>query len=390
MAFSKKDSFEDRQARLATFAKALGHPARIAILRVLAEKNRCICGEIVDVLPLSQSTVSQHLKALKDVGLIRGEIEGPRSCYCIDQTVAAEFKELADDLLNTLVSGAPDNCCAPETERSSAMSEPNEIKQLVKQKYGEIAHQSFTQNASSCCGSGGCCSDSDLSVFAEDYSKLDGYQPEADLGLGCGIPTAFAQIRAGQTVVDLGSGAGNDVFISRKMVGPTGRVIGVDMTDEMIAKARANNEKFGFTNVEFRQGDIEQMPVENGIADVVISNCVLNLVPDKNKAFSEIFRVLKPGGHFSISDMVLDGKLPEGLAKAAEMYVGCVAGAIQKSEYLGIIEKTGFTAVTIEKDRATVIPDEILSKYLKPTDIDAFKKSGASVRSITVYGQKPA
>jgi arsenite methyltransferase len=270
------------------------------------------------------------------------------------------------------------------------MSEQNEIKKLVKQKYGEIAHQSFKQNASSCCGSGGCCSDSDMTIFAEDYAKLDGYKPEADLGLGCGIPTAFAQIREGNTVVDLGSGAGNDVFISRKMVGPTGRVIGVDMTDEMIAKARANNEKFGFTNVEFRQGDIEQMPVENSIADVVISNCVLNLVPDKNKAFAEIFRILKPGGHFSISDMVLDGKLPEGLAKAAEMYVGCVAGAIQKEEYVGIIRKTGFVSVTLEKDLGVTIPDEILAKYLKPDDLAAFKKSGASVRSITVYGQKPA
>ena len=270
------------------------------------------------------------------------------------------------------------------------MSEQSEIKKLVKQKYGEIAHQSREQNASSCCGSGGCCSDSDLSIFSEDYSKLDGYKPEADLGLGCGIPTAFAQIRAGHIVVDLGSGAGNDVFISRKMVGPTGRVIGIDMTDEMIAKARANNEKFGFKNVEFRQWDIEQMPVENNLADVVISNCVLNLVPNKGKAFAEIFRILKPGGHFSISDIVLDGHLPDDLAKAAEMYVGCVAGAIQKEEYLGTIRKSGFVSVTIEKDREVAIPDEILARYLKPNDLASFKKSGASIRSITVYGQKPA
>jgi arsenite methyltransferase len=269
------------------------------------------------------------------------------------------------------------------------MSEDDKIKQLVKQKYGEIANQSREQNASSCCGSGGCCSDVDYEVFTEDYSKLDGYTPEADLGLGCGIPTAFAQIRAGQTVVDLGSGAGNDVFVARRMVGETGRVIGIDMTEAMIEKARQNNLSLGFTNVDFRLGDIEQLPLDSNIADVVISNCVLNLVPDKDKAFREIFRVLKPGGNFSISDVVTYGELPEGIASAAEMYVGCVAGALKRDAYLSVIKRTGFEAVFVAKEKNIALPDDILGRYLSPEDAESFKNNGASIQSITVYGRKP-
>ncbi len=270
------------------------------------------------------------------------------------------------------------------------MSEQNEIKQLVKQKYGEIAKQSREQNASSCCGSGGCCSGTDYTVFSESYAKLDGYNPDADLGLGCGLPTAFAQIREGHTVVDLGSGAGNDVFVSRRLAGESGRVIGIDMTEEMIAKARQNNDKLGFKNVEFRLGDIESLPLEDDIADVVISNCVLNLVPNKEKAFAEIFRVLKPGGNFSISDVVLTGDLPKGIATAAEMYVGCVSGALRKDVYLSVIRQAGFEGVFVAKEKAVEIPDEILQQFVSKAELDTFKQRGDIVLSITVYGRKPA
>jgi len=269
------------------------------------------------------------------------------------------------------------------------MKESEDIKKLVKEKYSQIAGQSRGQNASSCCGAGGCCSGTDYTVFSEDYSKLDGYTSEADLGLGCGIPTEFAQIRKGNTVVDLGSGAGNDVFVARRLVGPAGRVIGLDMTDAMLEKARENNAKLGYTNVEFVKGDIEKMPIPSETADVVISNCVLNLVPDKSLAFKEIFRIMKSSGHFSISDVVIKGELPTQLASAAEMYVGCVAGALRKDLYLAAINDCGFKKVEVVKERVIDIPDEILSQYLKPAEIESFSRSGAAILSITVYGEKP-
>ncbi|MCO6485641.1 MAG: arsenite methyltransferase [Saprospiraceae bacterium] len=269
------------------------------------------------------------------------------------------------------------------------MKSSEELKALVREKYSEIALQSREQNQSSCCGSGGC-STVDYSVFSDDYSRLQGYVPEADLGLGCGLPTEFAHIREGDTVVDLGSGAGNDCFVARSLTGPEGRVIGIDMTEAMITQARANAARLGFGNVEFRQGDIENMPVGGNQADVVVSNCVLNLVPDKKQAFSEIFRILKPGGHFSISDVVLEGALPEGLQEAAEMYAGCVSGAIQKSDYLEIIRKQGFAEVTVQKEKRIELPDDILEAYLPEDQLSAFRASGTGIYSMTVFARKPA
>lgn len=268
------------------------------------------------------------------------------------------------------------------------MKSSEELKALVREKYSEIALQSREQNQSSCCGSGGC-STVDYSVFSDDYSRLQGYVPEADLGLGCGLPTEFAHIREGDTVVDLGSGAGNDCFVARSLTGPEGRVIGIDMTEAMITQARANATRLGFGNVEFRQGDIENMPVGGNQADVVVSNCVLNLVPDKKQAFSEIFRILKPGGHFSISDVVLEGALPEGLQEAAEMYAGCVSGAIQKSDYLEVIRKQGFAEVTVQKEKRIELPDDILEAYLSEDQLSTFRASGTGIYSITVFARKP-
>jgi SAM-dependent methyltransferase len=226
--------------------------------------------------------------------------------------------------------------------------------------------------------------------MADDYTKLEGYVADADLGLGCGLPTEFAQIKEGDTVIDLGSGAGNDAFIARRITGEKGKVIGIDFTEAMIAKARENAEKLGYNNVEFRQGDIESMPVTANKADVIVSNCVLNLVPNKHKVFSEIYRVLKPGGHFSISDVVLEGALPAKWKEVAELYAGCVSGAIQKSEYLGIIEEAGFANVKLQKDKTIHIPDEILAEYLSADEIAAYKKGKVRITSITVYAEKPA
>ena len=271
------------------------------------------------------------------------------------------------------------------------MNNESQIKELVKEKYAAIAEQSQTQNASSCCGAtSSCCGDEVYNIMADDYTKLEGYNPDADLGLGCGLPTEFAKIKTGDTVIDLGSGAGNDAFIARKIVGENGKVLGIDFTEAMIAKARTNAEKLNFNNVEFRLGDIDDMPVTSNYADVIVSNCVLNLVPNKHKVISEIFRVLKPGGHFSISDIVLEGELPAKWKEVAELYAGCVSGAIQKQVYLEMIEAAGFKNVTLQKDKAIIIPDTILASYLSAEEIAAYKNGKTKITSITVYADKPA
>lgn len=268
------------------------------------------------------------------------------------------------------------------------MSNEQELKDLVKQKYSEIALQDKDTNASSCCGAGGCSTEI-YNIMSEDYTKLDGYNPDADLALGCGLPTEFALIKPGDVVIDLGSGAGNDCFIVRSQTGETGKVIGIDFTEAMIEKARVNAEKLSFHNVEFRYGDIEKMPVTAGSADVIVSNCVLNLVPNKKNVISEIFRVLKTNGHFSISDIVLVGELPDNLKKAAEMYAGCVSGAIQKDEYIGLVKQAGFEAITIQKEKKITVPDDILSTYLSTEEILDFKNSGTGIYSVTVFARKP-
>ena len=268
------------------------------------------------------------------------------------------------------------------------MQTEEQLKEIVRKKYSEIALQDKETNMSSCCGAGGCSTEV-YNIMSDDYTTLDGYNADADLGLGCGLPTQFARIKKGDVVVDLGSGAGNDCFIARHETGDTGKVIGVDFTPAMIDKARANAEARGFNNVEFRQGDIEHMPISANVADVIVSNCVLNLVPNKHGVFQDIYRVLKPGGHFSISDVVLVGALPDGLRKDAEMYAGCVAGAIQKQVYLEIIHATGFENVLVQKEKAIVIPDDILKNYLSTEEMSDFKNGDTGIFSITVFAQKP-
>jgi arsenite methyltransferase len=269
------------------------------------------------------------------------------------------------------------------------MNTSEEIKTLVREKYAQIATQDPSFNAASCCGSGTCAT-IDYSIFAEAYEGREGYLESADLKLGCGMPVEHAQLAKGQTVVDLGSGAGNDAFVARALVGQEGKVIGVDMTPEMIAKSTANAQSLGLSNVSFRLGEIEDLPMSANKADVVISNCVLNLVPDKAQAFSEVYRVLKPGGHFCISDVVLKGALPEAIRTAGEMYAGCVSGALQRNEYLGLIFERGFQNVSIRAEKAIDIPDEILLDYLDADGLATFRASGMGIYSITVYAEKPA
>ena len=267
------------------------------------------------------------------------------------------------------------------------MNTNEEIKEMVKQKYAEIALQNQETNASSCCGSGGCSTEV-YNIMTDDYDHLEGYNPDADLKLGCGLPTEFAKIKKGDYVVDLGSGAGNDCFVARAETGETGKVVGIDFTPEMIEKARNNADKLGFNNVEFRLGDIENIPLMSNVADVVVSNCVMNLVPNKTKAFAEVQRILKPTGHFSISDIVLVGDLPEKIKNAAEMYAGCVASAIQMEDYLKIIENSGFKNITLQKKKPIIVPDDILKNYLNDEEIQQYKDSTTRIYSITVFAEK--
>jgi arsenite methyltransferase len=259
------------------------------------------------------------------------------------------------------------------------------IKASVREQYGKIAAQSKETNEASCCGVGapGC-----STIMADSYAHLAGYNPEADLGLGCGLPTEFAHIREGDTVLDLGSGAGNDAFIARAETGVSGKVIGVDFTPAMIDRARQNAEKLGYNNVEFRQGDIEALPVGDNTVDVIVSNCVLNLVPNKRQVFAEIMRTLRPGGHFSISDVVLVGQLPDKVVQSAELYAGCVSGAVQLEEYMTLIRETGFQNVTIQKQKPILLPDELLLQYLNEDEIRDFVAAGTGIFSVTVYAEK--
>jgi len=262
------------------------------------------------------------------------------------------------------------------------------IKDIVNEKYNRIASQSKQQNQSSCCGSTGCCDDIDYTIFSDDYSNLKGYNKDADLGLGCGLPTEFAEIKKGDIVLDLGSGAGNDCFVARAITGESGKVIGLDFSNEMLRKAKENTVKLAFNNVEFIKGDIEEMPIESNSINVVISNCVLNLVPDKQKAFSQIYRVLKNNAHFSVSDVVLIGELPDKLKESAEMYAGCVSGAIQKDDYIKIIKDTGFKDIEIQKEKKIEIPDDILLNFMSEQELINFKDNNLGIYSINVFAKK--
>jgi SAM-dependent methyltransferase len=262
------------------------------------------------------------------------------------------------------------------------------MRALVREKYGLIAR---TQS-SGCCGSSCDCGSSteSLDMIGDAYKAVEGYVAEADLRLGCGVPTEHAGIRPGSTVLDLGAGAGIDAFVARRLVGAEGQVYGVDMTPEMVAKARAHADKLGYDNVEFRLGEIEHLPFERDSIDVVISNCVLNLVPDKVRAFAEIYRVLRPGAHFCVSDIVASALLPDGIRKAAALYVGCVAGAEPEVDYLAIVRSAGFMGVRIAKSQRIQLPDNVLAGILSSNEVAVARDADLHVKSVTVIGVKPA
>lgn len=281
------------------------------------------------------------------------------------------------------------NClCRRGTKEHHMKTREKDIKDIVKSKYNLIASQPKSQNETSCCGSTGCCDTVDYTIMSDDYTKVEGYAADADLGLGCGLPTEYANISSGDTVLDLGSGAGNDCFVARSIVGESGKVLGLDFAPNMLKKARENAEKLGYSNVEFVKGDIEEMPINQDSIDVVVSNCVLNLLPNKEKAFNQIYKVLKTDGHFCVSDIVLQGELPDELVKDAEMYAGCVSGAIQKKTYMDIITKAGFKNVVIQKEKEIILPDEILSNYLSEERLKEFHNNEIGIFSITVYAEK--
>jgi arsenite methyltransferase len=265
---------------------------------------------------------------------------------------------------------------------------PEELKNVVKEKYGKIALEAG-DNKSSCCSSSCCGPEVDYTVFSESYETKEGYNADADMNLGCGIPTDFAKIREGDHVLDLGSGAGNDCFVARAIVGETGSVTGLDMTEPMILKAKENCRKLNYKNVGFVLGDIEEMPFDENLFDVTISNCVLNLVPDKTRAFSEIFRVLKPGGHFCVSDVVIKGALSEKMQKDAEMYAGCVSGASEINEYLNIIEVSGFINIKIHKQKEIKLPESLLAEYNDLNELSSYRAGETGIFSITVSAWKP-
>lgn len=259
---------------------------------------------------------------------------------------------------------------------------PDTLKLAVKEKYSQIANQSLINQESSCCGNGSCCGELEISMIGDEYAGVEGHVADADLGLGCGLPTQYAGIKAGDSVLDLGSGAGNDCFIARSIVGEQGSVTGLDFTEAMIAKALENNQKLGFSNVHFVHGDIENMPFRDNSFDVVVSNCVLNLVPDKAKAFAEMWRVIKPGGHFCVSDVVTIGNLPEAVQKDMELYAGCVSGAISQDAYLNMISQAGFLNTNVHKKKRIEVPQYLL-------DAIGQSDSEKGIFSITVSAFKP-
>jgi len=275
-------------------------------------------------------------------------------------------------------------------------SSAREVREAVKAKYAAIARgeeeECCEPDAGSCCGDAGkevsAGEEVAVNMIGDAYRAVEGYVADADLQLGCGVPTDHAGLKPGQTVVDLGSGAGLDAFVARRVVGESGRVIGVDFAPEMVEKARSNAETLGVENVEFVEGDIEDLPLDAEIADVVLSNCVLNLVPDKVQAFAEMLRVLRPGGHFCVSDIVTDGKLPDEIRRSAELYAGCVAGAIEESEYLDLLGAVGFEEVEVPSRRRIDLPKEALPDTLTDADRAAMDEGG--LWSVTVRGRRPA
>jgi SAM-dependent methyltransferase len=254
--------------------------------------------------------------------------------------------------------------------------ENKKVKEHVKKRYGEIAQRECTTCSSSCCSTSDCGTPPQYVAWKIGYSPSDieDVPEESLLGLGCGNPVALASLKEGEIVLDLGSGGGKDVFLASNKVGPTGKVIGVDMTDEMINRAKITAIKHGYKNVEFRLGEIENLPVEDSTVDAIISNCVINLAPDKLAVFKEAYRVLKPEGRLMVSDLVTVGEIPEAVRKSFDAWAGCIAGALEKADYLNKIEQAGFKNVKVVAQ--------------KPYTIDLSPEIRGKIASIQVEAHK--
>ncbi len=316
--------------------KALGDPTRLAIIGYLLNNDHCAC-DFHDRSGKDQTTVSRHLKVLHDAGLVKFRKDGRNVVYSIkDEQVRGELDRMGIE--------PSDECCGREPSKEL------NVKAAVKKSYGKIALEGGG------CGCGaGCCGDGKFNPI--QMSMSIGYSEDelsdmadSNLGLGCGNPGALGSIREGETVLDLGSGAGLDAFLALKKVGPSGKVIGVDITKEMVERSTRIAKDRDYDNVEFRLGDIEDLPVDDGSVDVVLSNCVINLVPDKRKAFSEAYRVLRSGGRLLISDMVLLKRLTAAQRKDEKLMTGCVGGAILRKDYLKAMEEAGFKLESVVDD----------------------------------------
>ncbi|MEA5075001.1 MAG: arsenite methyltransferase [Coriobacteriia bacterium] len=280
------------------------------------------------------------------------------------------------------------------------MFDETEIKEAVRDRYAGHA-----QNATSCCsssvkptGEASCCGAGAPSISEQlgyDPADLAGIPEGADLGLGCGNPLAMLELKEGETVVDLGSGGGIDCFLAAKRVGPTGHVIGVDMTPEMLARARRNAAQGGFDNVEFRLGEIEHLPVEDGSVDAIISNCVVNLVPDKRQVFADAFRVLRSGGRMSLSDIVTLGEIPLRIRESAEAYVSCLSGAILREDYVALMSEVGFTDIEVTESRSfgldDVVSEDLVAEFARQSGatVDELQAAAAMFQSARVRAVKP-
>jgi ArsR family transcriptional regulator len=316
----------------ARFFKALGDRTRLTIVGCLLKHDHCAC-DFSEIAGKDQTTISRHLKILLEAGILRYEKDGRYVVYSIKDDMMKEALEKCG-------IEKVDSCCP------GSVMDADTKKHVVKKKYGKIA-LGMVQGC-------GCCDD----LSGEEIAGSIGYSNEdissfsdANLGLGCGNPTALGDIHESEVVLDLGSGAGFDSFLAARRVGKTGRVIGVDMTAEMLAKARENAEKYGFDNVEFRQGDIEELPVESKSVDVVMSNCVINLAPDKSRVFREAYRVLRDNGRMYLSDIVLLKDLTPEERSDENLICACVGGALMKEDYLRLIREAGFIIRIIDEDK---------------------------------------
>jgi arsenite methyltransferase len=336
-------TIEEDQAR---FLRCIGEPTRLQILRLLAESERCV-GELASVLNREQSLISHHLRALKECNIVKDEQEAQKVYYKITDVRLARLIIDSEALMKEL------SLCQMS---GGELMEEKKIKEVVKDRYAQLAKQ----DQESCCSSCGGGVSPLVQAEAIGYLRKDLADiPEGTImGLGCGNPTALAELKAGEVVLDLGSGAGVDVFLAANNVGPTGKSIGVDMTKEMVDKAEEIAKNYGYRNVEFRLGEIERLPVGDESVDVLISNCVINLSPDKSKVFQEAYRVLKPKGRLRVSDIVSEGALPDEIKDDPDAWAGCIAGALEQQEYLGEIKKAGFENVEIVSSRGFYVENK--------------------------------